>query len=115
MELLAVPFGDDGLQGDSCFYPGEVDAVPATEESTFEELLAAWKKLDPEERGQAEELMDNEVPAGFWLLTKENLGTALMAGEVECYSDSQTYTVNRIVKMLCHRLCFALVGTWPEA
>lgn len=100
-KLLAVPYGADGLMGDSAFFPSRENAVRATEKSTLEELRAAWTS-DDEEPGEI---------AGFWILTERDLDVALIpADEIECGNDTQTYTVNRVVKTLCNRLAKRTVG-----
>lgn len=102
-KLLAVPYGTDGLTGDSAFYPSRETAVQAAAESTLEELKAAYaEKADEDEAAEI---------AGFWLLTEHDLDVALTpADEIECGNDSQVYTVNRVVKVLCNRLARLTVG-----
>lgn len=117
-ELRAVAYGSDGFAGDSAFYPGGDQSFVATEDSTFEQLLDAWKSWKMREDGlEEEELLDEELcelPAGFWLLTDDNLDVATTPGDIECGNDGQAYTVNRAIKVLCARLATKTVGTPPD-
>lgn len=119
--MKAVPYGKDGLTGDSSFYPSEEEAVDATEESKFEDLLKVWTAKRIAEEGIVEidgvlcEPTDPpfkwevDYPVGFWLMREEDLETALIPGEVECHNDGQCYTVNRVIKTLCRRLAVKLI------
>jgi hypothetical protein len=103
-KLVAVAFGDDGFSGDSSFYPENSNAVPATDESTFEELLAAYHtKL-----GDEHEVEDK--PVGFWVLTSENLEIAMIPFDGDIGNDSACYAANRAVKRICNRLAVRIVG-----
>jgi hypothetical protein len=101
MKFFAVPYGPDGLTGDSSFYPSKEDAVKLDlDKITFEGLLSKYSVgLD-----------DDETPIGFWILSEKDLDTALTLFEVECGNDSQCYTINRSVKTLCNRLAVRTVG-----
>jgi hypothetical protein len=95
-EMRAVPFGEDGCAGDSAFYPSEEEAIEVHHYPTFDELLTQWKEIDPDDE-------DRESPVGFWLLEDSDWDTVQLV-DVECYSDSQTYTLNRTRKTMCSRL-----------
>ena len=101
-KLVAVAFGDDGFSGDSSFYPENSNAVPATDESTFEELLAAYHT----EFGDEVE----DKPVGFWVLTSENLEIAMTPFDGDIGNDSAYYAANRAVKRICNRLAVRIVG-----
>ncbi len=110
-KLIAVPFGTDRITGDSSFYVTDLEDenVVGTEDSTYEELLLAWQKQDPESRLLNEEGFDvppDEQPVGFWLMTKDNLKIACIPADADDGgSDSLSYGMNRACKMLCVRLC----------
>jgi hypothetical protein len=147
MKLKAVSYGSDGFAGDSGNIPSAYWALDATEESTYEELLSAWKEkacleaggekqpdgswtlkdedgapwnvsgeeLDEWLREQAGigDILSENWPVGFWLLTEKDLDTAFVPGDIECWRDSQTYTLNRCMKMLCAHLAVKTVGDPP--
>lgn len=72
------------------------------------------EELDEYLRERAE---DGDVeegwPTGFWLLTEKDLDTAFVPGDIECGRDSQVYTLNRCMKMLCAHLAVKIVGDPP--
>jgi hypothetical protein len=114
-KLKAVAYGSDGLAGDSAFYPSEQGAIPASKDSTFDQLLDRWKAWKMEDEGlEEEDMLDEEMPVGFWLLTEDDLEKALIPTEIECWNDGQTYTVNRAVKTLCAGMAKDTVGTLPK-
>lgn len=105
--LFGVPFGRDGIIGDSAFTPdpeyGAVNADPGPDDGetgrrTFASLHEAWKKLDPECEDP-----ECEQPVGFWVLSEKNLETAMIPFEADHGgSDSLHYGLCRASKMLCN-------------
>lgn len=108
-KLVAVAFGDDGFNGDSCFYPGE-DAVPVSENASFDEIFAVWRAKQIKLGDWEECEDDNEKPIGFWVLTPKSLKIAKIAGSDDFSSDSACYAANRAVKRVCHHLAVRIVG-----
>ena len=107
-KFLAVAYGKDGFSGDSSFYVEESTFVPATDKSTFEELLAAW--IGKQEEDLSLDDFDGDRPIGFWLLTKKNLVTVCQV-YTEVHSDSACYQQNRTAKNLAAHLASKFVGT----
>lgn len=116
--LVAVPFGDSGLSGDSRWYPIASDRNPgATESSSFEELEAAlialaWRGESDSPEGYRAEL-DNEEGdrlAGFWLIEPARLlELSDIFTEDDRDTDSATYATNRKLKRLIYASAKAVV------
>lgn len=98
--LFAVPFGSEGPTGDSDFSPSKEEAIEipsltfTNTEAAFEQILAKYMKT----------VNSAKKPIGFWILTEENLDTALFAGEVSSVNDGQAYAACKVTKSLCDRL-----------
>ncbi len=102
--LVAVPFGSDGLAGDSLFYPSREEVIKATESSSFEELLSAWEELD-----QIHE--EDKRPVGFWLVESHDLEEALrLWSDMDPCNDAPTYACNRAVKSILLRKAVCTIG-----
>lgn len=103
---FAVAFGKDGFTGDSSFACDY--AVPATNNSTFDELLEAWTKAQDDD-GELENCFGDDRPVGFWILSKKNLDIVRsMIHEV--HNDSAAYVQNSAGKHLVHKLATKVVG-----
>jgi len=141
-QMKAVPFGEDGFAGDSPFSP-DGRTVGATDESTFEELRAAWADLvlttdhgfrrdgdgswtveddDGEPwtlglEGALEHLerdLDEEVPVGFWILDEADYERIVEASAIECWNDSSVYAANQVTKRVCAQFAKRTVGAFPS-
>lgn len=100
-ELIAIPFGKAGVHDYEYFFFGQ-DKIPATEESTFEELLDLHKTsfLNHEE-----EMTGDDVPVGFWLLTEKDCAAVEVVadsynGEERCVAKA----LEKAAKKLCKHL-----------
>jgi len=113
--LYAVPFGEDGVDGDSEFYfePFQIKGG-----ATFEDLLKQWLKKEkivlPEEVKPSESFTDEDVfgddldrslPVGFWIIDTKLKNAIIKATDVNIGSDSTCYMVNRFAKMMCKAMC----------
>jgi hypothetical protein len=112
MELVAVPFtdvGEDAVQGDSAFAPDDDSKLVATEDSTFESLLAAWREQGLASGDLAGDEEEEDGPTGFWLLTREHLKIACIPMDNDCGNDSQWYSLVRSAKSICERMAVKTV------
>jgi hypothetical protein len=97
-ELIAIPFGKEGIFDYKHFFFGQ-DKIPATEESTFEELRALHKTSF---LCHEEDMTGDDVPVGFWLLTKESYTTIEIVADI--YSGNER-CVAKIVEKAAKKLC----------
>jgi hypothetical protein len=107
--LCYIPFGKDGTDGDSSFYPGDEDLNNKYVGQSFEELYEQWKMNEAKKSGYDssqqwmadEEITEEDIVAGFWVVTSGTLTTALQAWPDEGVgSDSACYMLNRAVKTI---------------
>jgi hypothetical protein len=103
-EFFAVAFGKDGMAGDSSYACDQ--AVPCSVDSTFEEILDTWIKVQSDE---LENCFGDDRPVGFWILTAKGLGVVKSTVR-ECNNDSAAYAQNRQGKALVKKLAVKVVG-----
>lgn len=109
-KLIAIPFGKKGVFDYKHFFFGQ-DKIPATEESTFEELrdLHRTSFLNHEE-----EMTDDDVPVGFWLLTEKDFTTVEIVADV--YGGNERCVakiVEKAAKKLCEHLAVKTLKATP--
>lgn len=108
-EMVVVPFGKDGVMGDSVWCP-EFN-VPYTPNMTRNELKMAFMKKEYAEMGFEEELKNDinvssfMVEEGFddfrggWVIKKKEYDKIMKLGDdMPCGNDSTVYVVNRTLK-----------------
>ena len=103
--LHAVAFGNAGTDGNDGFSAEQYN-IPTTDEATYAELLAEWKKCVCRENDAKtyEEVADLDDPYGFWLLTAENLSIAHLPFDGGMGSDAAFIQANKTSKRICQRL-----------
>lgn len=109
-KLIAIPFGKEGTSDYSYFFFGQ-DKIPATEESTFEELKALHRTsfLNHEE-----EMTDDDVPVGFWLLTEKDFITVEVVADIyEDHESCVAKVVEKAAKKLCEHLAVKTLKVIP--
>jgi len=88
--LVFVPFGRDGVAGDSGFFPSSEDLGSVYREGmSFEEMLAVPAYL----QGDGVPLTPEEV-AGFWVLERDKLETMLGVCPDDLDDDGAVYAAN---------------------
>ena len=95
--IAAIPYGKDGLSGDSTFYPGSTRKddpetyVLCKGRMSFKALLQKWKDQNPEA---------GEEPVGFWLVTAPQWKKLCFFSDClpEAGGDGQCYSNNRARK-----------------
>lgn len=109
--LYAVAFGKAGTDGNDG-YSAEQYVIQTTDEVTYIELLAEWKKCVCRENDATtyEEASDLDDPDGFWLLTQEHLTVAHIPFDGFMGSDSAFIQANRTSKRICQRLAVKTVA-----
>lgn len=112
-KYVAIAYGVDGFEGDSPFAPADEFALrPVSLKTTFHELFMMWTKITLKE-GE----MTKNPPVGFWILTEENLLTALVlwGSESSCDDEggrrSPRVITNEYTKRLCNQLATKWVGS----
>lgn len=113
-DFLAIPFGDDGVGGDSYFYPTKdlddnAGPIFSSARSTFAQIQEEYRERFV--RNNEYEPGPDELPAGYWILTQANFDTAMIPDKAAWPNgDTGQYIVNRIVKSLCNHLATRVVG-----
>jgi len=112
-DLVAVPFGSDGLAGDSAFVPTDDydesgSPIPADVKSTLGQLKRHFRDRC---KAVGLPLMKVDEPVGFWLLYLKDFETAMFAKVlVDEMIGTREYVVNAIVKCLINRLASRVIG-----
>ena len=109
-KLIAIPFGKEGIFDYKHFFFGQ-DKIPATEESTFSELISLHKTSF---LCHEEDMTGDDVPVGFWLLTEKDVATVEIVADI--YGGNErcvAKTVERAAKKLCEHLAVKTLKNIP--
>jgi hypothetical protein len=112
MKIFAIPFGIDGMAGDSSWHPHTIDA---TEQDTFDTLKTklikliedpdsdfGWMHDDPKD-GEIEPII-NEL-AGFWIIDSKTAKTIeKIDAKADLGSDSALYRHIHMLKTMVQEL-----------
>lgn len=125
-KLIAI-LHDGNFDGDSGFYVhtdvGSINTIEYTGQA-FEELKAEYLRrclsevdegvvVDFANTKQVKQLLDEygyDMPKGAWIVDSKGMDAIDIVTDIDCGSDSSTYTVNHIAKRIAHHAAVQHLG-----